>query len=254
MDNNLRPQDLPAFIDPLLDYLAEHLPPSLYDTLFTVLSYGLMLVSGLFSLVSSLPSLKPWEWDAQTILPPLIMFLTAYYTLLSLYRTTSFMVRMVFRVVKWILILGLLGATAGWFAGTNGEAGSPLDVFRDAIQGRGAPAAGNRGRPRQTRPRIYESFNAHQQWRYNEAEARRVEQRDAASDAQRFIQSVAGFAGRALGSLPLDVLSKTFFERLSNPAAGDSDDGSSSSGGQTRQQPNRKAKTSETGRRKTASR
>lgn len=259
--DNVRPNDLPQFLDPLLDFLADHLPSSIYDTLFVALSYGLMLMSGLFSLVAAMPSLKPWEWDAQTILPPLIMFLTAYYTLLSLYRTTSFMVRMVFRVLKWGLVLGVLGAGAGWFAGmdaNNGGAAGGLGALRDALQaqGRGAAGAGARDRTRNPnpRPRAYESFTAHEQWRYNEEEARRAEQADAASDAQRFIQSVAGFAGRAIGGAGWDVLSnaKKILDSLTAPTGGSTNEEGSASSGQTRKQPHRKAKAS--ARRKTASR
>ncbi|KAL5485069.1 hypothetical protein ACEPAI_7711 [Sanghuangporus weigelae] len=259
--DNVRPDDLPTFLDPLLDYLAATLPPSIYSFLFTALSYALIVVSGLSSLVASMPSLKPWEWDAQTVLPPLIMFLTAYYTLLSLYRTTSFMVRFVFRVVKWGLILGLLGTSAGWLAGSqdnNNQLGGMLGAFRDGLHGHregagagagvgGAGARGGARTPRQ-RPRMYESFAAHEQWRYDEEQAR---QAGSASDAQRFVESVAGLAGRAVGGLGYDLLSnaKSFFDSMADPGAtGPGEQGSAS----TRKQPERKARA--TVRRKTASR
>lgn len=265
MDLQPQPQDLPAFLDPLLDYLAEHLPPPLYDALFTAASYGLTLLTAAFSLVSSLSSWKPWEWDAQTVLPPLIMLLTAYYTLLSLYRTTSFMVRTTFKLIKWSAIIGVLGAGAGWFAGTNGGgeggAGGALGMLRDMLQGqgqRGAGAgtgAGARRRTRTPRPRAYDSFNAHQQWQYNEEEARRAEQGDSASDAQRIIKSIASFAGQAMGGTAFDVLAnaKSLFDGLTNPAEdganeddpafGSGEAGSdSASNGRRRKQPSRKAK------------
>ncbi|KAL5523915.1 hypothetical protein ACEPAG_8088 [Sanghuangporus baumii] len=264
--DNVRPDDLPTFLDPLLDYLAATLPPSIYSLLFTALSYALMVVSGLSSLVASIPSLKPWEWDAQTVLPPLIMFLTAYYTFLSLYRTTSFMVRAVFRVIKWGLILGLLGASTGWLAGdqdnnnNNNQLEGMLGAFRDGLHGRGhregagagvrVGGAGARGgvrTPRQ-RPSMYESFAAHEQWRYDEEQAR---QAGSVSDAQRFIESVAGLAGRAVGGLGYDLLSnaKSFFDSMAEPGAtGPGEQGSAS----TRKQPERKSRA--TVRRKTASR
>ncbi|KAL5528293.1 hypothetical protein ACEPAF_7429 [Sanghuangporus sanghuang] len=263
--DNVRPDDLPTFLDPLLDYLAATLPPSIYSLLFTALSYALMAVSGLSSLVASIPSLKPWEWDAQTVLPPLIMFLTAYYTLLSLYRTTSFMVRVVFRVVKWGLILGLLGASAGWLVGdqdiNNNQLGGVLGAFRDGLHGHGhregagavagvggAGARGGARTPRQ-RPRMYESFAAHEQWRYNEEQGR---QAGSASDAQRFVESVAGLAGRTVGGLGYDLLSnaKSFFDSMADlGATGPGEQGSAS----TRKQAERKASRASV-RRKTASR
>src|SRR6267154_831419 len=92
---------LPAFLDPLLDFFAEQLPPPLYSFLISLLSHSLALFTALVSLISSLVSSKPWEWDAQTIIPPLITFLAAYLALVSLYRTTSWMVRTSFWFIKW---------------------------------------------------------------------------------------------------------------------------------------------------------
>ncbi|THH08094.1 hypothetical protein EW145_g2938 [Phellinidium pouzarii] len=238
---NVHPQDLPVFLDPLLDYFSEHLPASLYDTIFTVFSYGIMLLSGLFSLVAGLLSWKPWEWDAQKILPPLIIFLTAYYTLLSLYRTTSFMVRMTFRVVKWGLIFGLLGTSIGWFAGTNGgQTGSALS---GASQGQeGSTTAGGRTGGR-ARPRPWESFTAHYQ--YNEQDAQHAE--DTTTDAQHVIQYIKNLAGRAVGGSAFDLVAgaKGFLDNIAEAASSNSGEDETTAGqGKARKQTRRKAKTS----------
>ena len=227
--DNIRPQDLPAFLDPLLDYLADHLPPSLYNALFTALSYGLMLFSGLLSLVAALPSWKPWDWDAQKVIPPLIVFLTAYYTLLNIYRTTSFMVRTTFWLMKWGAIFGLVGAGVGWLSGsTGGGAGASR---RDASSRRQGQAGGRAGSA--ARPRPWDSFSDHRQWQYNEREAGRAQEDDSASDAQHIIQQIADYAGRAMGGSAYDLISgaKSFLDRIADASStGEQDDSAANQG------------------------
>ncbi|KAH8119195.1 hypothetical protein DFH11DRAFT_1563476 [Phellopilus nigrolimitatus] len=227
--NNLHPQDLPAFLDPLLDYLSSHLPPPLYSAIFSALSHGLVLLSGFISLVATLPSWKPWEWDAQKVLPPIIIALSAYYALFSLFRTTTWMIRMTFRVVKWSIIIGVLSAGLGYFSAPHGgrgdEEGGALDMLRNAIQGQdGTDGAGlggrTRGRSRNARPRAYDSFQAHQQWQYNEQEAHRAQEEDSMSDAQRVIQYIAGFTGRTLSGAAFDVVAgaKSLLDNIAETA------------------------------------
>ena len=124
-------------------------------------------------------------------------------------------------------------------------------ALSDGLQGRhgeGIPPRGRVRSPRQ-RPRMYESFTAHEQWRYDEEQAR---QADSVSDAQRFIESVAGVAGRAVGGMGYDLLSnaKSFFDSMSAEGgaseSGPGEPGSSATG--------RKATSRTTVRRKTASR
>lgn len=114
---------LPAFLDPVLDFLADHLPPPLYEFLLSLLSHTLALFSALISLIINLVRARPWEWDAQIILPPLITVLASYLALVSFYRTTSWMVRTGVWFVKWGTIIGALAAGAGYFMGTQGEGG-----------------------------------------------------------------------------------------------------------------------------------
>jgi len=232
MENiNVQPQDLPAFLDPLLDLLAERLPPSLFDALYIVLSYGLLLISAAFSFLTSLPSWKPWEWDAQRILPPLISILAAYYAILSVYRTTGWMMRMTFRLMEWGVVLGLIGAGVGWYMGANGGQGGMFGAERN-----GAAAHGRQGRTRQDRPRAWEPFDAHDQWQYDEREARREEADRGMSGVERFLRGTFGgnmydMAGAAA----------QFFQGVANNGGGQDAYGGQGTG-RRRRQPYRRAR------------
>lgn len=241
--DNVHPQDLPTFLDPLLDYLADHLPAPIYDTLFTVFSYGLLLASGAFSLLTTLPSWKPWEWDAQKVLPPLISVLAAYYTLLSIYRTTGWMVRTAFWVVKWTVIAGILGASFGWLS-ANGDGQNGLSSIFGSLQNQeGARRTGRSGaRSRNGRPRPWEFFEAHQQWQYNERDQHQAQEQNAVSNV---LQYIAGIAGRAMGGRAYEVIDGV--KHILDVAQGEgngNEGGQERSGAQqpSREQPKRKGK------------
>lgn len=202
---------LPAFLDPLLELLADQLPAPLYSFLITLLSHSLALFTALLSLISSLYSSKPWEWDAQTIIPPLISFLAAYLALVSLYRTTSWMLRTSIWFIKWGTILGALTAGMGWYMG-NQNAGvgnksiiSSLSGFIfDTLnsQGQYTPDAQRSSRTPRTRtqhkssdrPKSWESFDKHNQWQYNQARDGNQE----GNDAQDIMTSIMKTANRVL--------------------------------------------------------
>ncbi|KIN96186.1 hypothetical protein M404DRAFT_67400, partial [Pisolithus tinctorius Marx 270] len=103
------------FLDPLLDFLSDQLPPPLYTFLLSFLSHIITLLTALISLIQSLIAAKPWEWDPQTIIPPLISILAAYLALHSLYRTTGWIFRTVLWFVKWGTILAAVSAGMGWY-------------------------------------------------------------------------------------------------------------------------------------------
>lgn len=173
----ITPSALPAILDPVLTYLSELLPPPLYSFLLSVLSHCLALFSALISLSSTLLTSKPWEWDTQTILPPLITFLAAWLAIVSVWRTASWMIRSSVWALKWGVIVGGLVALAGWATGTGqGSMTSSLSgLVLDMINGPGRDAAGGprtRSRTRATKPRIWDSFQAHQDWQYQENDAR----------------------------------------------------------------------------------
>jgi len=197
---------LPAFLNPLLDYLSEHLPPELSAFLVSFVSHSFALLTHFVSLVSSLIASKPWEWDAQTILPPLISFLAAYFALLSLYRTTSWMFRTTFWFIKWGTIFAALAAGAGWYMGNQDAGGRGLvstlggAVF-SMLNGDGQDAAGaRRQRSSQTprnqgsRPKSWESFEKHQEWQYQEGN----QGREGENEVQKIISDIMAATNRIL--------------------------------------------------------
>ncbi|KAG2048259.1 hypothetical protein BDR06DRAFT_962897 [Suillus hirtellus] len=195
---------LPAFLDPLLDFLADQLPPPLYSFLLSFLSHSLALFTALLSLISSLISSKPWQWDAQTILPPLISFLAAYLALVSLYRTTSWMVRTSIWFIKWGTIFGALTAGLGWYMGQNAGIGSTSiisslagfisDVLNEQTQTTPGTSPKTRTqRKSNDRPKSWESFERHKQWQYQERDGNQE-----GNDAQKIMSNIAKAANRLL--------------------------------------------------------
>ncbi|KAG1802640.1 uncharacterized protein HD556DRAFT_1331237 [Suillus plorans] len=197
---------LPAFLDPLLSFLADQLPPPLYSFLLSFLSHSLALFTALLSLISSLISSKPWQWDAQTILPPLISFLAAYLALVSLYRTTSWMVRTSIWFIKWGTIFGALTAGLGWYMGQNAGIGSTSiisslagfisDVLNEQTQttpGTSQSPKTRTQRKSNDRPKSWESFEKHKQWQYQERDGNQE-----GNDAQKIMSNIAKAANRLL--------------------------------------------------------
>jgi hypothetical protein len=173
----LTPTALPEVLDPVLTYLSELLPPPLYSFLLSVLSHCLALFTALISLSKTLLTSKPWEWDTQTILPPLITFLAAWLAIVSIWRTTTWMIRSSVWALKWGVIVGGLVALAGWATGSGqgGVTSSLMGLVLDLINGPGRDAAGGsrtRTRSRVPKPRVWDSFQAHRDWQYQENNVR----------------------------------------------------------------------------------
>ncbi|CAL1708160.1 unnamed protein product [Somion occarium] len=218
--------DLPEFLDPVLDYLSDHIPPTLYSVLETLLSHSIALVSSLLGLVTAFIT-EPSSWDTQRILPPLITLLTVYVALFSFYRTTGWMIRTAFAFVKWGTIFGLIGIGAGYIlanANVDGEgngvgalfAGAGLipmmgGLILDMINGQGQDAAGGRrgsrnaqSSPRtrsrtqpnsQSRPNVWDSWDRHRDWQYSENDQAG---RDSNMNVQQVVSEVLGAAGRVV--------------------------------------------------------
>ena len=253
--DDIRAQDLPAFLDPLLDFCAEHLPEYIYDVLFTALSYTLLLVSGIFSLLATLPSWKPWEWDAQKVLPPLISILAAYYTIVSLYRTTGWMLRLGFRIAKWGIILAILASGFGWLAGSGFAQESITNAFQGNQKARNDVHGRTSGQSRSRRPRPWDSFDIHRQWRYDEHETQRTREAndDAFSTPQRAVQYILGIAGRVMTGT--DENTWKFLNKIVGSSVDEQDTSSSSKSGKTwTAAGDSKRKTKSTARRHTRSR
>lgn len=197
--------------DYILVYIYETLPAPLYSLLFNILANSLALFTALQTLVTSLISLS---WDAQTLLPPLIGIFTAYLALLSLYRTTSWVLRTSVWIIKWGIILGALMAGAGWCMGNRAERSivnygfvSNVGGFvLDMINGEGQDVSRSRSKSRvrnsrpsrspNKKPKVWESFKRHREWQ-NQEKAAVTDKKT--SLPQIFNDLVVGVASKAVG-------------------------------------------------------
>lgn len=172
---------LPAFVDPLLDYLSDSLPSPVYSFIIAFASRCLAVISALLTLFGALLETHPSEWDITTLLPPLIAFFAAYFALVSLYRTTSWMLRTSIWFIKWGTILGALVGGAGWWMGANNAVGAPgvasvlgglvLDMINGEKGTKDSPRSvrGKANRNTRTRPKAWDNFQKHKEWQYEEA-------------------------------------------------------------------------------------
>ncbi|PSR73881.1 hypothetical protein PHLCEN_2v10301 [Hermanssonia centrifuga] len=203
--------DLPEILNPLLDYLSDNLPQPIFSVVTSILTHSFALISSVFAIVGMLITSAPSTWDAEKILPPIITLFAAYLALLSFYRTTGWMIRSMFAMVKWGFILSALGGAAGYFiANANGGNGVGFGggliptlggMLLDMINGGGQNAAGGRrdntghSRPRSSRqrqpprPKPWESWDKHEDWQYRENQ-----------DGNHGSNGVQDFIGRILGS------------------------------------------------------
>ncbi|KDQ57672.1 hypothetical protein JAAARDRAFT_35361 [Jaapia argillacea MUCL 33604] len=263
-DFNMSNIPLPAFLDPLLDYLSSTIPAPIYSFLMTILSHSLALFGALFSLFYALASSNPAEWDAQTILPPLISLLCAYLALVSVYRTTSWMFRTGVFFVKWGIIFGAITAGAGWLMGHSGTGigGSGLTstiggILLDLVNGQGQNAAGgarsrgpssssssrshSKSGPRTERPKAWESFDRHREWQY---EDNGDDHREGDGEVQKVILDVVGTAGKIMRESGWWDAIKGVVESVGSETAqaDETAGGEAGSSGSRRKQPSRKAK------------
>lgn len=184
--------------NPLLEHIQSVLPPQLYSVLVSFLSHSIALVST-----------KPWEWDLQSILPPLIGLLSAYLALVSLYRTTTWMIRTSWWFIKWGTTIAVLIAVVGWIVGTVNSIGFPQSgntastfggVLLDAINSIGGSRDRSSSRSQSFRsrtkatarivhkPKPWESFERHRAW----------QQQQENGDALKVVEDIVGAAGQAL--------------------------------------------------------
>jgi hypothetical protein len=173
----------------LLAYLADVLPSPIYSFLLTFMSNVLDLFTAALRLTTTLYAQSRLEWNAQTLLPPIISILAAYLALASLYRTTSWMFRTSMWFVKWGIIFAALLATTGWFMeNTQGNTignymsigGSVWKFVADSTQK--TPLGSSSSRSRKTRPKPWESFERHREWQYQEREVRHDDLPDFVKD------------------------------------------------------------------------
>ncbi|KAF8520397.1 hypothetical protein BU17DRAFT_88988 [Hysterangium stoloniferum] len=147
----------------LRDILPQYLIDSLANLYFHVVSLGQNLLN------VSLDSI-----NLQTILPPIISLFAIYFALLSLYHTTTFLVRATIFFVKWGALIGVLGVALGYIAGPKS-----FSLF-NTNSARRKPS-----RARNVKPRSWDSFDQHRQWQETQQEAASF-----ASDAAQFAQEI----------------------------------------------------------------
>jgi len=151
----------------------------------------------LISLISTTPS----NWNAQTLLPPLITFLAAYLALFTLYRTATWMLRTSLWIIKWGIILGALIAGAGWcMGGTNLDngisniAGFVLDTVNGQVQNtvdRSRKTSPLRRSSERRKPKIWDSFERYREWQDQGEDV-------TAANPQQILDDLMGIAGRAV--------------------------------------------------------
>jgi len=193
----------PRFLDPVLEFLSVNLPSPLYVLLLKVLSHSLGAIAALINLCGSLLSTSPSNWNAQTLLPPIITILAAYLALASLYRTTSWLIRLIFWFMKWGALLGifmggfgyLTGGAVGNAVGNQGPipflGGYVADLFSNQVS---RPRSARQSNP-QTRkakmkkPAASEAFKRHEAYlRQNEVQQENVyESMKMIADAASYI-------------------------------------------------------------------
>lgn len=222
--------DLPAFLDPLLDYLAAILPPPIYTTFESLLGHAYTLLTSLLSLLLSLSrslitdpgplqdKLTRWwdSLDATEILPPLITLLCAYLALVSFYRTSRWMISVAFAFVKWGVILTTLGTAAGYYLanahvggaqqpgggvqrwGVVQAVGGLVNEFLDSQERRTRVQSSKRRGGGKARPKAYDSWDKHEEWQYTERTARddQENENNGWADVQKVVGGIlAGDAG-----------------------------------------------------------
>lgn len=172
---------LTVCLEPMLSFLKEQLPPPVYSFIISMLSHCLAFCTAFYTLVGGLASTNPLQWEAQTVLPPLIAVFSAYFALLSLYRTTSWMLRTSFWFIKWGTIVAALIAASGWVLGSqqlqaNGSVGwsSLGEAAIDMLNNPNVGQSKRKSRAPPQRPRVWETFDRHRAWqeRQNGPESR----------------------------------------------------------------------------------
>ncbi|KZT10601.1 uncharacterized protein LAESUDRAFT_605613, partial [Laetiporus sulphureus 93-53] len=234
---------LPAFLDPLLDYLYEALPPSIYNAVLQILAYAFSFFASMYTVIKDLATSPPSEWDAHVLLPPLVTLLAAYLALLSIYRTTGWMFRTTFWFVKWGVVISLLAAGSGWMLG-NAYANGDIDIaglfagtgvlpalggiIMHMLSGEGegdgsksssSATKSSRSRPRKERgqrPKAWESWDKQHEWQYSEDAAAQ----EGGDENSASVQSVIG---KIIGTVERNVKEGDWWE-AGKHAADDSDE------------------------------
>ncbi|KAG6813694.1 hypothetical protein H0H92_008542 [Tricholoma furcatifolium] len=187
-----------VLLDPVLSYLSQVLPPPIYSVLISVLSHALALSSLILDFITPYFSRA---WDSQTILPPLITLLMAYFALYIFYHTTARMIRTSLWLLKWGSYLSMLVAGLGWLlangnsVGMYGGLASGLrNLVLEFLNGQKSSGTSRSGSPSQSsrtrrtekqRPKAWDSFDRHRDWKGQGSQAD-----DDATDANQIISEI----------------------------------------------------------------
>ncbi|TEB37530.1 hypothetical protein FA13DRAFT_1726643 [Coprinellus micaceus] len=190
---------LNVYIEYGLEYLQGKLPPPFYSILITGLSYLLALCTAAARLIGSLASTHPQDWDAQTVLPPIITLLAAYLALLSLYRTATWALKLAIWFIKWGAIIGILAMGAGWLAAVssmNKDGGTSLagiaSNLMDGRSGNGNPKSKSNVRISSNDNPRAGNFQATPNWQYQEGADKQQ------NEVQNVMQNIADTAQQIL--------------------------------------------------------
>ena len=192
---------LPPFLNPFIEYMRASLPPPLYSFVVKILSHAFTAATAIIRLTVSLTNKNPSEWNAETLLPPIITLIAAYLALASLYRTASWAIRLTLFFLKWGCLIGIAMGMAGYYAGNKengvanqGDEGFPGNVISSVFGGASSSKHNRQTKPRratQTKPKPRDSFP---EWQYRD----QVEDPTTNPHAQLIMDSIVNAAGLAL--------------------------------------------------------
>jgi len=169
-------------MEAILRILEPRLPPALFDLLFSV-----------SSLVNSFSDyLRDWDSNDEAprdfigrllypekLLPPLskliplaFSFLAIYITLVSLYRTTTMAIRIGLFIIRWTIVLAVVLTAVSIGMGALSPSTIISVLHRVGLFGDDIRPVGHAARrpSRGERPKVWDTFDAHQEWREGENE------------------------------------------------------------------------------------
>ncbi|KIY46169.1 hypothetical protein FISHEDRAFT_76010 [Fistulina hepatica ATCC 64428] len=189
---------LPQIMDPLLDYLQDVLPGPVFAFVLAFLSHFIALISALAHFAVAVYSKDPADWDVQTVLPPLISLLAAWFAVYSFYCATVYAIRKSIWIAKWTAIICVLVGCAVWVARNQVDAlqkfglAQQLTDFAMGYLNSGFSEDTPRRDHRRERPKPWDSFDRHREWQYDEQEEQR-RTAQGGDEVQKVIDGIARF-------------------------------------------------------------
>lgn len=116
-----------SFLQPFVDPETLHTLLKVASTIHTLLSpliYLLFRLSALPNLILPIisdPSSEESKQAIQSLIPPLVALIALYFTLLSLWRTTTWAIRVTWFFIKWGVLLSAVAGGASWLMAAPGQ-------------------------------------------------------------------------------------------------------------------------------------